>query len=206
MKKVGLLSGGVFYKHINKFQYLSEGPITDPSNPYYAEGASDQYVMQEPRNGKAADVFGVEVTFNTTLTFLPGFLKNLVLTSNYTYTHSKAISDEKRGELRLPGQADNTGNVALAYVTKKFTIQGSANYNGKFITALGSNKEEDLWVDARWQIDVNANYKITDRWMIYAEGVNILNTSAFTYMGNSSRVYELEYTGAFTRIGMNYRF
>ena len=206
MKNVGLLSGGIFYKHINRFQYLSEGPITDPSNPYYSDGATEQFVLREPRNGKAADVIGVELTYNSTLTFLPGFLKNLVFTSNYTYTHSNAISDQKRGKLRLPGQADNTANVALGYVTRKVTLQGSANYNGKFITALGSNKEEDLWVGARWQLDANASYKITDRWMVYAEAVNLLNSQSFTYMGNATRVYELEYDGPFTRIGLNFRF
>ncbi|WP_066401765.1 TonB-dependent receptor domain-containing protein [Flavisolibacter tropicus] len=84
MKNVGLLSGGVFYKHINKFQYLSEGPITDASNPYYSSGATEQYVMRQPRNGKAANVYGVELTYNSTLTFMPGVLKNLIFTGNYT--------------------------------------------------------------------------------------------------------------------------
>ncbi|WP_066401764.1 TonB-dependent receptor [Flavisolibacter tropicus] len=108
--------------------------------------------------------------------------------------------------MRLPGQADNTANLALGYSSKKLTIQGSSNYNGKFIYALGSNKEEDLWVDARWQLDVNASYKITDKFMVYVEGVNMLNSPAYTYMGNSTRVYEIQYTGAFTRIGANIRF
>lgn len=206
MKNVGLLSGGFFYKHINKFQYLSEGPITDPSNPYYSSGATEQYVMREPRNGKAADVYGIEVTYNSTLTFLPGFLKNLVFTGNYTFTHSKAVTDQKRGELRLPGQADHTANLALGYVTKKITLQGSTNYNGKFISALGSNSEEDLWQASRWQLDINGSYRISDRWMVYAEAVNVLNQPSFTYMGNSTRVYELEYDGAFTRLGVNFRF
>jgi len=206
MKNVGLLSGGVFFKHINKFQYLSEGPITDPNNPYFNSGVTEQYVLREPRNGKAANVFGVELTYNSTLTFLPGFMKNLVFTSNYTYTHSKAVTDEKRGELRLPGQADNTANIALGYVSKKVTLQGSANYNGKFITALGSKSDEDLWVASRWQLDANASYKITDKWMVYMEAVNVLNKPSYTYFGNSSRVYELEYNGAFTRIGVNYKF
>lgn len=207
MKNVGILSGGVFYKHIDKFQYLSEGPITDPSNPYYTSGpTSDQFVMTEPRNGKAASVYGVELTYNSALSFLPGFLRNLVFTSNYTYTYSKATTEQKRGDLRLPGQADNTANVALGYSTRVFTLQASANYNGKFIYALGGNSETDLWMADRWQLDLNGNVKITKKLTYYAEVVNLLNSPAFTYMGNSTRVYELEYTDAFFRTGLTFRF
>ncbi|HEX7845063.1 MAG TPA: TonB-dependent receptor, partial [Chitinophagaceae bacterium] len=206
MKNVGILSGGLFYKHINKFQYLSEGPITDPANPYYNDNAPDQFVMTQPKNGKAANVFGVEVTLNSTLSFMPGFLRNLVFTSNYTYAHSKATTDQKRGELRLPGQADHTANIALGYSTKRFTLQASANYNGKFIYALGTDKETDLWVADRWQLDLNGNVKITKQLMFYAEVVNLLNSKTFTYMGNSTRVYELEYTDAYFRTGLSFRF
>ncbi|MGN6294530.1 MAG: TonB-dependent receptor [Chitinophagaceae bacterium] len=205
MKNVGLISGGFFYKHINKFQYLSEGPITDPNNPYYNASGTDQLVMTEPRNGKAANVAGVELTVNSSLSFLPGFLKNLVFTSNYSYIHSSAVTNQDRGKLRLPGQAKNTANIALAYSSQKLTLQASANYNGEFIYALGTDKETDLWMDSRWQIDLNGSYRITKRLMFYAEVVNLTNASAFTYMGNRSRVYELEYTDAFLRTGISFR-
>ncbi len=205
MKNVGIISGGLFYKHINKFQYLSEGPITDPTNPYYSASATDQFVMTQPRNGQSADVFGVEFTYNSSLSFLPGFLKNLVFTSNYTYTHSKATTDQKRGKLRLPGQADNTANIALGYSTKRFTVQASANYNGKFIYALGTDNETDLWMDDRWQFDLNGSVRLTKRLMFYIEVVNLTNSPAFTYMGRPSRVYELEYTDAYVRTGLSFR-
>ncbi|HEX7905416.1 MAG TPA: TonB-dependent receptor [Chitinophagaceae bacterium] len=205
MKNVGLISGGFFYKHINRFQYLSEGPITDPTNPYFNSGATDQLIMTEPRNGKSANVSGVELTLNSSLSFLPGFLKNLVFTSNYSLIHSNAVTDQKRGKLRLPGQAKNTGNVALAYSSSKLTLQVSANYNGDFIYALGTDKETDLWMDSRWQFDVNGSFKITKRLLFYAEVVNLTNSSAFTYMGNKTRVYELEYTDAFVRTGLSFR-
>ncbi|MBB4035422.1 TonB-dependent receptor [Dysgonomonas hofstadii] len=208
LQKVGLLSGGVFYKHIDKFLYRSEGLLTDTSNPYYKHGAEadDQYILTQPQNGKNAYVYGAELTFNSTLYFLPGFLKNLVFTSNYTFTNSKATTDASRGKLRLPGQAKHTGNIALSYSTEKLTLQASANYNGEFTYALGSNNEEDLWVDKRWQLDLNGSYRITKGLTVYAEATNVLNAPAFIYMGNKSRVYDLEYTGVFLRTGFSYRF
>lgn len=208
LKNVGLISGGVFYKHINRFQYQREGSITDPNNPYYSTLNADgtPFNMVQQMNGDAAKLFGAEITLNSNLTFLPGFLRNLVFTSNYTYTHSKAKVNDDRGELRFPGQAAHTANLALAYSSKRLTVQLSANYNGEFIYALGSNAAEDLWVDARWQLDANASYRIGKGITIYAEATNLLNTPAFTYMGDKSRVYELEFTSQVVRAGISYRF
>jgi len=162
--------------------------------------------MVQQMNGDAAKLFGAEITLNSNLTFLPGFLRNLVFTSNYTYTHSKAKVNDDRGELRFPGQAAHTANLALAYSSKRLTVQLSANYNGEFIYALGSNAAEDLWVDARWQLDANASYRIGKGITIYAEATNLLNSPAFTYMGDKSRVYELEFTSQVVRAGISYRF
>lgn len=204
MQNVGILSGGFFYKHIDKFQYLSEGILSDVTNPYY--NPDDLYVVTQPRNGEAAKVYGLEFTLNSALNFLPGILSNLFFTRNYTYTYSKATTDKNRGAIRLPGQADNTGNVALSYGSKRLTLQASANYNGKFIYALGASANEDLWVDDRLQIDLNGSYRITKRLTYYAEVVNINNAPAFTYFGNKSRVYQLEYTDAMIRTGLNFKF
>jgi len=204
LKNVGVVSGGFFYKHIDKFQYLSQGTLTDQSNPYYS--STDPYVVTQPRNGQAAKVYGVELTLNSSLSFLPGFLRNLFFTGNYTYTYSSAITEKDRGAIRLPGQADHTGNIALSYSSRKLTLQASANYNGKFIYALGADTDQDLWVDSRWQVDLNGSYRITKRLTYYAEVTNITNAPAFTYLGNKNRVDQLEYTDAMIRTGLNFRF
>lgn len=206
LSRVGLISGGVFYKNIDKFLYMQQGTITDPNNPYWnpADGA-DQMTMVQYQNGKTANVYGAELTLNSALTFLPSILKNLVFTGNYTYTHSKAHT-ETRGDMRFPGQANHTANCALAYSDKKFTIQASLNYNGKFMYAMGASAEEDLWVDGRYQLDANASYTIVKGLNIYAEATNLLNTKAYTFMGNKNRSYEVEYTGEVFRAGISYKF
>jgi len=205
LSRIGLISGGVFYKNIDKFIYKSEGTIDDPSNPYWNPTSDEQYTMTQHKNGKNAKVYGAEVTLNSALTFLPWIFKNLVFTGNYTYTHSKAKT-ETRGNMRFPGQANHTANFALAYSTKKLTLQASLNYNGEFMYALGSNADEDLWVDKRWQLDLNGSYTITKGLNFYVEAVNVLDARAFTYMGNKNRVYDLEYTGTFLRSGISYKF
>jgi TonB-dependent receptor len=216
LPQVGLMSGGFFYKHINNFLFQREGLLTDKNNPYYNHNnEDDQYVLSQSQNGKNASVYGAELTLNSTLHFLPGFLKNLMITSNYTFANSSAMvaestvvgdEDFNRGKLRLPGQAKHSGNIALSYSAKRLTLQASANYNGEFVYALGSRAEEDLWVDKRWQVDLNGSFQIISGMNIYAEAVNILNAPAYIYTGNRNHVYELEYTGVFFRTGISYRF
>ena len=61
LKNVGLISGGVFYKHINRFQYQREGSITDPNNPLPFDPecrTARRLNMVQQMNGDAAKLFG----------------------------------------------------------------------------------------------------------------------------------------------------
>ena len=213
LRNVGLISGGFFYKNIDKFHYLSQMPL--PSDNRYAYDDSPYVMLRQQMNGKSATVYGVEVTLNSALTFLPSFLKNLVFTGNYTYVHSSAeverMSDDSVGEsvkdkLRLPGQASHTANLALAYSCKLFTLQASYNYIGEYIQSLGANSDMDVWLQGRWQLDLNGSVQLCKGLTFYVEAQNVLNSKKFQYMGNSSRVYELRYSGAVARCGFTYKF
>lgn len=213
LRNVGLISGGFFYKHIDKFHYLSQRPLPDDNR--YAYDDSPYVMLRQQLNGKSAEVYGFEATLNSALTFLPGFLKNLVFTGNYTYVHSSAeverMSDDAVGEsvkdeLRLPGQATHTANLALAYSCKRFTLQASYNYIGEYIQSLGANSDMDVWLQGRWQLDLNGSVRLAKGLLFYIEAQNILNSKKFQYMGNQSRVYELRYSGAVARCGFTYKF
>ena len=200
LPSVGVISLGAFHKNIQKFQFVNEGILDDPTSNY------DGWQVIQTKNGKSAKVFGAEITLNSSLTFLPSFLKNLVLTSNYTYVFSQATTDETRGVTRLPGQAENTANFALAYSTKRFTLQASMNYMGEFINALGSNSERDIWQDARWQLDLNGSVNICKGLTFWMEVVNVTDTESYAYFGNKERAYKLQYNGVTGRGGFTYKF
>ncbi len=213
LRNVGLLSVGFFYKNIDKFHYLSQMPL--PSDNRYAYDDSPYVMLRQQMNGKSAEVLGLEITLNSALTFLPGFLRNLVFTGNYTYVHSSAevermndnaVGESVKDELRLPGQATHTANLALAYSCKRFTLQASYNYIGEYIQSLGANSDMDVWLQGRWQLDLNGSVQLYKGLSFYIEAQNILNSKKFQYMGNSSRVYELRYSGAVARCGFTYKF
>lgn len=154
---------------------MNEGILDDPTSNY------NGWQVIQTKNGESAKVFGAEVTLNSALTFLPSFLKNLVLTTNYTYVFSQATTNKDRGVTRLPGQAESTANFALAYSTKRFTLQASMNYMGSFINALGSNSERDIWQDDRWQLDLNGSVNIYKGLTFWVEVVNALDSESYAY-------------------------
>lgn len=200
LPSVGIVSLGAFHKSIKDFQYLSEGILNDPTSNY------DGWQVVQNKNGEDAKVFGAEFTLNSSLTFLPSFLKNLSFSSNYTYVFSHATTDVARGGTRLPGQAEHTANFALAYSTKRFTLQPSVNYMGSYIYALGANHERDIWQNGRWQLDLNGSVQLYKGLTLWAEATNMLNSENYTYFGNKERVYSLQFNGVNFRGGLTYKF
>jgi outer membrane receptor protein involved in Fe transport len=153
------------------------------------------------------------LAFQRKLSFLPGFLHNLSLYTNYTYTHSKATiqsrdADESNPdaeeELRLPGQATHVGNLSLAYESKKLLIRASLNFNGEYLSEVGGSKDEDLYVKNRAQFDMSASYVFNPRIRIFAEMLNLTNQPFETYMGNTNTLVQREFYSFWGRFGIKF--
>ncbi|HEY4154224.1 MAG TPA: TonB-dependent receptor, partial [Puia sp.] len=202
LSNLGILSINGFYKNISDFQYSSvtilQGNEFENASPYVG------YQWFRTLNGNTAKVFGIELNAQTNLSFLPGFLKGFSVLANYTYTHSNADA-QFRKDIRLPGQATNTANASLAYTIKGFTIQGNLNYNGSYTVSLGADAATDVIRDGRLQLDANASYRISKRFTVYAEALNLTNAPQVDYFGERSRIYTKQYYSFWGRAGIKFR-
>lgn len=202
LSNLGILSAGMFYKNVAKFQYNSVTTLNGTEFPGAAAYTNWQYF--QTLNGNTANVFGVELNAQANLTFLPGFLKGFSILANYTYANSKADAQFRKG-LRLPGQADHTANASLSYGYKGFTIQGNLNYNGAYTFALGTDNATDVIQAARTQIDVNTSFRLNNRVTFYAEALNLTNAPQTQYFGISDRIYKKQYYSYWGRAGVKIR-
>lgn len=200
---LGIISGGLFYKNIDKFQYTSQTNVI--GNEFDGASNYEDWLLYQTLNGETAKVYGMELNFQKNLTFLPGVLKGLSFYGNYTYTYSSADTQDRK-DLNLPGQAPHSANGTLSFAYKKFSIKGSANYNGTYVLSLGANEEEDITRDNRLQFDANAAYQLSKHWTIYTEALNLTNAAQFDYYGDKSRVYQKEFYSWWARMGVKYRF
>lgn len=202
LSNLGILSAGIFYKKIDKFQYSSV--ITLAGDEFDGASQYTNWLYYQTLNGNTANVYGLELNAQANLTFLPGFLKGFTVYANYTYSHSNADA-QFRKNLRLPGQATHSANGSLAYSYKGFTIQGNLNYNGSYIVSLGEDAETDVIRDARIQVDANASCQISKRFTVYVEAQNLTNASQRSYFGNKSRIYEKQFYSYWGRAGLKFR-
>lgn len=202
LNNLGILSAGLFYKSIDKFQYRSvtvlKGDEFQGAAPY------TDWQWFRTLNGDKATVLGLELNAQANLTFLPGILKGLSILANYTYTKSKANA-QLRKDLRLPGQAASAANGSLSFTYKKFSIQGNVNYNGSYTIALGADDATDVIRDTRLQFDANTSYMFSNMLSVYAEVVNFTNSPQRTYFGAENRIYGKQYYSTWGRLGVKLR-
>lgn len=218
-KSVGLISAGVFYKNLKNFiyQYTNISYTADnfaidfPDLPNPIPTDKD-WTYSEYRNGKGVDVFGVELAVQRKLDFLPGaFLKNFAVYLNYTYTWSqtKGIWDSngnERKDISLPGTAPHMFNASLSWENKKFSARTSLNFTSDYIDALGGEAFEDSYYDKQLFLDINASYKITPQFRVFAEANNLTNQPLRYYQGEKNRVMQLEYYKPTFNLGIKYDF
>jgi len=222
----GLISGGVFYKKIEDFvfffkRFAHEG---DPKDFGLVE-------ITKAINGNKAEVYGAEFQAQFKFDFLPGFLKNFGVYTNYTYTFSEAkikqrlpanftdavvvfgeddadffTPDQKQETVPLPGQAQHTANFALFFDSKRFFTRLTANYHDAFLSQLGADRDLDEYYDEEFRLDFTANYDLTKNLNVFTDVINLTNTPLRYYLGDSTRVKQQEFYSWWCRVGVKLNF
>lgn len=221
-KSVGLISGGVFYKNIDRFfytyvdqRYAQAAFANDFPTVNNPIAAGDIWQFTQRRNGDGASVVGFEVAAQRQLDFLPGIWKGFGVYFNYTYTYSKAdgIYDGSgvlvRNNVKLPGAAPHIFNFSLSYENSKFVGRLSANYTSAYVddsddAGYNADSFNDRFYDKQFFLDFNASYAISPKTRIFTEANNLTNQPLRYYQGNKSRTAQLEYYGPRFNFGLKF--
>ncbi len=203
---VGLVSAGVFYKHI-------EGFIVDEVafNREYEGNVWTK--LTQPKNAGNADIFGFEAAYQRDFGFITPALKCLGLYATYTYTHS-AVTDfnfegrENEKGLSLPGSPAHTANVSLNFEKSGLSARLSLNYASSFIDEMGASRFYDRYYDAVKYLDFNISYTFgrKARFTVYADCNNLLNQPLRYYQGTKERTMQQEYYGVKVNGGLKVTF
>ncbi|MDD5765726.1 MAG: TonB-dependent receptor [Candidatus Marinimicrobia bacterium] len=199
LKNIGILSGGIFLKSLNKiiYPYVYDMPDDDPNYPEFEVSSWVQ--------GDKASLFGFEIHWQQQLSFLPGFMKHFGIYGNYTYTTSSATVGERK-DVPLAGQSTNIANFALSYEQAGFSGRLSMNYHGKYLSELGEEEDEDIYYDNHMQWDISVSQNLFKGVQLYVQAVNMTDAPLRYYMGNTNRPSQQEYYSWWTHFGLNYDF
>ena len=205
----GLISGGIYFKNIQDFrmdridiipwdeiQHLVPTPddlqaqgveqdAVDYYNKYYKRAVGDDFEKYTPDNGGNVNLLGVELSIQQELNFLPGFLRNLTLYSNYTHNWLFENDDENV----LPGTAEDILNASLAYETKKINARVSYNYTSSFLNSVGKGEKYNIYYGAVNYVDANVDYFITPKLIFFASVNNLLDQTQRTYQWKEDHTY-----------------
>lgn len=222
----GIFSGGVFYKQIDDFIFYF--------TRFAHEGPPQDYPLIEITkaiNGLEAEVYGAEVQAQFNFTFLPGFLSNFGLYTNYTFTESEALinrripanysdavvvfgeddesffsSTDEIEKITLPGQSKHAANIALTYTGNRLYGRIVANYNDTFLSSLGADEDLDEYYAEAWRLDFTANYKITPNVTAFIDLINLTNAPLRYYIGTEERIKQQEFYSWWGRMGFKLNF
>ena len=171
-------------------------------------------------------MYGFEVAYLQHWSHLPGVLKGLGISTNYTYTGSQ----EKGLPLRidqpaLQRQTPNAWNISPTYDTKRLSVRVGFQYTGASIytydyvspvaapgvgadpSGLGpKGPSGDVYTYAHTQLDAQGSYKIGRGFTAMAYGLNLTNEVFGYYQGSLQFVNQREYYKPTYGGGLRYTF
>lgn len=205
-ESVGLVTAGVFYKHI-------EGFIVDEVafNKEYEGNVWTK--LTQPKNGGNANIVGAEIAYQRDFSFIAPSLRCIGFYGTYTYTHSR-ITDfnfegrENEKDLSLPGSPTHTANASLFFEKFGLNTRLSFNYASDFIDEMGPSKFYDRYYDSVKYLDFNISYTFGKRthFTVYADVTNILNQPLRYYQGSKDYTMQAEYYGVKLNAGIKVKF
>lgn len=212
-----------FYKYVTDHIYTAfradELNLSGVSNAYRPPGGIS---AKEYKNAPYANVYGFEVTVKRQLNFLPLFFKNISIFANYAFTES-AMRIESRDKLQpLPRQARNVVNLRLSYDDQKFHTNAALNFRDAYLMELNliavedpltgepvifnQNNDFDKFMGKSLGLDFSASYDISERFNIFLEANNLLNTPFVIFRGQRERPVQVEYYAQRALAGIKYKF
>jgi TonB-dependent receptor len=211
LKPAGIIQAGFFFKQLT--DTLIRTSYTAGTGPY-----SGDLVLQWI-NASNAYLYGFEVAYQQRLTWMPGFLGNLGMLANYSWTASQIKSIPGRSDSpALQRQAPNTWNLSPTFDRGRLSARVGLSYNGPFIyqyqyqtagdpTGLGpKGPTGDVYTYPHLQLDAQASVRIAKGFTAMVYGLNLTNEVFGYYNGSQEFVNQREYYKTTYAGGVRYSF
>ena len=209
--EAGMFSVAGFYKMLNNFVEQQQQVIGGGSQ--YAGYEEVEYVNSD----ETATVYGVEVSLEQRLLFLPGLLKNLGVFANYTWSQSSYRSVDGRDKMMLPGHSPHVINGALNYQSNRFKAQVTYYWSAPLFSQIATTQQRapalgggtyylDRYEDGYKEMSVTASYQLAERFRLWLNANHLLNVQEISYGEERSDypVSTYQRSGLDLRIGVRF--
>ncbi|HXS22428.1 MAG TPA: TonB-dependent receptor, partial [Steroidobacteraceae bacterium] len=202
-----------FFKHVTQFPVSSISsvtlPINDPSPRSANFGKPMVFAETSFTNGEAANVTGLELTWQQML--FGGFGYQI----NGTYAHTNKNFDNHsltNNQFALPG-VGNSANLIAFYqahgLQARLAVQWQASY---LLTDSGQEQgggafgNEPVYLDSSTEVDFSSTYDISSHLSAYFEALNLTDTVYHTYGRFKNQTLNLVDYGRSYTVGVRAKF
>ena len=224
----GLISLSAYYKEIDDLQHILNdaytigNPIIDTLGIRWRTPHTGSYALTAPYNSaKPTKVWGLEFEHQMNFNFLPGFLKNLVLSYNASLVRSETyiiatdtfsvqvrqstglpppfdsitipITNNKIVEKKqkLEGQPEFFANVALGYDFGSFSVRLSLFHQSEYNRSFSASGLSDQVVNSFTRIDLALKHDVTENISLLLNLNNLTNTDESNSIYNRSTGWKI---------------
>jgi TonB-dependent receptor len=203
----GLLTISGFRKNIdnifywlNNIKLLTADQARGIGLPVDKYGPFNQYNLDMPVNTSGTKVWGYELDLQAHLGFLPGLLKNIVISANYSRIWSKTIYPRFRliqpagfppkppivdfyfTEKELSGQTNYTANLTVGYDYLGFSFRLSGYFQGPYLSFISNIEDQDQYQKAFSRWDLAFKQSLSDNLSVFLNLNNLSNTIEGGYL------------------------
>ena len=161
---VGLLAVSVYENSVKDLHQANELTAAEFG---YDGSQGDLFNYTFVTTGNSAErvkIRGLEVEYSQSLSFLPAPLKGLAVRASYTRNYAEVLT---------PSMAPHGASAGLSYSWRRIT----ASVNGKWNDNTPTNTAGTNYVRHRTTLDVNAGYRLTNRYSLFASARNLTNAA-----------------------------
>ena len=207
---VGTLSAGWFKKTIKDYilSGTNSGVVpTGTDNGYNGEYAG--FTRLTSSNAGTATVDGWEFNYQQQFTFLPGVLKGLSGSANYTAitTSGNFGGTTTRSTTQVPGFIPKAGNLMLAWRYRGFSARVLYNYTSDYISSYSATSPAaNIYREAFKTTNVGVAYQLRPSVTLTCDVANIFNKPQRLYMAVPGRTQDIIFNFITVTAGVSGRF
>jgi len=207
---VGNFSVSWFHKTIEDYivSGINSGTIaTGTDNGFNGEFGG--FTLLTTANAGTAIVQGWELSYQQQFTFLPGLLKGLAASGNYTAieTHGNFGGAVSRSTNQVPGFIPRTGNVSVSWRHRGFSVRYGVNFTGDYITIYtAASVGRNLYRMKRTITNLGLAYQVRPSLTLTCDVANLFNEPEAFYRGIRDQMASTNIPGTSITLGVNGRF
>jgi len=208
---VGSLTLGWFHKSIEDYIVTGQdvGLIPGGRDNGY-DGEYEGFMERTSLNSGTAIAQGWEFAYQQQLTFLPGLLRGLAASFNYSWIETHGLRGGTRYLTRreVAGFIPHSANASLRWSHRGFSVRALYNFTGEYITSLSAITTPglNLYRYSMKTLNVGVSYQYKPTLGFSVDIANLFNEPQEFYMGNKNRFRQGITNFVTVAVGMNGRF